>query len=310
MKKASKKSLKPKALTVEEKKFQLLKMLLGVFTVCFCICACAAFIINAEAAEARQKYDFPEGATTVSVYNNGRRILTEESAIIESVTYVPVRAFSEELGAESISWNAKTQTATVKKDGILINITDKASYIEAAGRILYSPTGIKNINDRLFAPIRPLAAALSHDVEWNGATRSVSLSKSKSQFSSGKSFYNENDLYWLSRIISAEARGEPFLGKIAVGNVVLNRKESPSYPNTVYGVIFDRKHGTQFSPVSYGTIYNSPTEESIIAAKICLEGYSLSDEILFFVNPKYATSNWIANNRPFTFRIGNHYFFK
>ena len=214
------------------------------------------------------------------------------------------------MGAESITWNAKTQTATVKKGEISIKITDGANYIEASGRILYAPTGVKNINDRLFVPIRPLATALLADVEWNGATRSVTLSKSKSQFASGSEFYNSDDLYWLSRIISAEARGEPMKGKIAVGNVVLNRKASPSYPNTVYGVIFDRKHGTQFSPVSYGTIYNTPTEESIVAAKICLEGYTISDEILFFVNPKYATSNWIANNRPFAFRIGNHYFFK
>ena len=159
-------------------------------------------------------------------------------------------------------------------------------------------------------PIRPLAAALSCDVVWDGSTRSVLISESAAPFVSGARFYNDTDLYWLSRIISAEARGEPLLGKIAVGNVVLNRKASSLYPNTVYGVIFDRKHGTQFSPVSYGTIYNAPTEESIVAAKICLEGYSVSDEILFFVNPKYATSSWISNNRPFAFRIGNHYFFK
>ena len=293
----------------QEKEMRI-KRVVRAMVVCFCLCVCASVVVNAEAAEQKIKYDFPEGSAKVNVYNNGRQILEEESAIIESVTYVPVRAFSEEMGAESITWNAKTQTATVKKGEISIKITDGASYIEAAGRILYAPTGVKNINDRLFVPIRPLAAALSADVDWNGATRSVTLSKSKSQFALGSEFYNSDDLYWLSRIISAEARGEPMKGKIAVGNVVLNRKASPSYPNTVYGVIFDRKHGTQFSPVSYGTIYNTPTEESIVAAKICLEGYTISDEILFFVNPKYATSNWIANNRPFAFRIGNHYFFK
>lgn len=287
-----------------------LKILFRVCAVCFCICLCAAFVIYAEAAEPRDAYDFPDGSSSVSVYYGGRRILEEESAIIDSVTYVPLRAFSDTLGADSVSWNASARTATVKKGSVAVKITDGASYIEAAGRILYSPTGIKNINDRLFVPIRPIASALSHDVEWDGATRSVLVSESQRPFATASQFYNDTDLYWLSRIISAEARGEPFAGKIAVGNVVLNRKASSSYPNTVYGVIFDRKHGTQFSPVSYGTIYNTPTEESVIAAKICLEGYSLSDEILFFVNPKYATSNWIANNRPFAFRIGSHWFYK
>ena len=293
--------------TAREKRMQRLFRALAI---CFCICFCAIFIVTVEAAEAERKYDFPDGAASVSVYNNGRRILAEESAIIESVTYVPVRAFSEEMGAESVSWSASSKTATVKKGGISIKIKDGAKYIDASGRILYLPTGVKNINDRLFVPIRPLAAALSRDVAWDGSTRSVLISESAAPFVSGARFYNDTDLYWLSRIISAEARGEPLLGKIAVGNVVLNRKASSLYPNTVYGVIFDRKHGTQFSPVSYGTIYNAPTEESIVAAKICLEGYSVSDEILFFVNPKYATSSWISNNRPFAFRIGNHYFFK
>jgi N-acetylmuramoyl-L-alanine amidase len=214
------------------------------------------------------------------------------------------------MGAESVEWNSSSRTATVKKSGIEIFVKDGASYVEAASRILYTPTGIKNIGNRLFVPIRPIAAALSRDVEWNGESRSVIVSESRQAFASAKQFYDSTDLYWLSRIISAEARGEPFLGKIAVGNVVLNRKASASYPNNVYGVIFDRKHGTQFSPVSYGTIYNTPTAESVIAAKMCLEGYSLSDEILFFVNPKYATSNWISKNRPFAFKIGSHWFYE
>ena len=294
----------------QEQLLRRLKIFFRVCAVCFCICLCALLVVTVEATEVKQKYDFPDGAAPVSVYNNGRRILDGESAIIDSVTYVPVRAFSEEMGAESVTWNAKNRTATVKRSGVSINIIDGATYIEAAGRIFYSPTGIKNIGDKLFAPIRPLATALSASVEWDGASRSVLLTENAAPFVSGARFYNETDLYWLSRIISAEARGEPLLGKIAVGNVVLNRKASSSYPNTVYGVIFDRKHGTQFSPVSYGTIYNEPTAESILAAKICLEGYSVSNEILFFVNPKYATSSWISNNRPFAFRIGNHYFFK
>ena len=74
-------------------------------------------------------------------------------------------------------------------------------------------------------------------------------------------------------------------------------------------MIFDRKHGTQFSPVAFGTIYQTPTASSIIAAKICLEGYSLSNDILFFVNPKLATSTWIERNRIYEFTIGNHHFY-
>jgi N-acetylmuramoyl-L-alanine amidase len=270
---------------------------------------CALFIVTVEAAEAKESYNFPDGSAPVDVYFGGRQILADESAIIESVTYVPLRAFAENADAQSVSWSQSTRTATVKKNGAEIKIKDGASYVEANGRFFYAPTKIININDRLFVPIRAISPALSLDVEWDAKTKSVLVTDSAVALVSGARFYNETDLYWLARIISAEAAGEPLAGKIAIGNVVINRKNSPAYPNTIYGVIFDRKYGTQFSPVSFGTVYNTPTAESIIAAKICLEGYSLSDKILFFVNPKLATSNWISNSRPFVFRIGNHWFY-
>ena len=91
--------------------------------------------------------------------------------------------------------------------------------------------------------------------------------------------------------------------------MVLNRVAHDAYPDTIYGVIFDRKHGTQFSPVSFGTIYQTPTASSVIAAKICLEGYSLSDTVLFFLNPRIATNNWIIKTRPYAFSIANHDFY-
>ena len=122
-------------------------------------------------------------------------------------------------------------------------------------------------------------------------------------------YYNKDSLYWLSRIISAESQGEPLLGQIAVGNVVLNRMRSPLYPNTVYGVIFDRRYGVQFSPVKDGSIYNPPYATSVTAAKICLEGYSVSGEILFFLEPLISVSLWVPNNRPYRFTIGHHDFY-
>ena len=123
------------------------------------------------------------------------------------------------------------------------------------------------------------------------------------------SAYDYEDLYWLSRIISAEARGESFTGQIGVGTVVLNRVKSKQFPNTVKGVVFDRKYGTQFTPVANGSIYNAPTQSAIVAAKMCLDGYTLSDSVLYFLNPTIATSSWIQNNRKYAFKVGNHEFY-
>lgn len=123
------------------------------------------------------------------------------------------------------------------------------------------------------------------------------------------SAYDYEDLYWLSRIISAEAKGESFTGQIGVGTVVLNRVRSKEFPNTVKGVVFDKKYGTQFTPVANGSIYEKPTESAVIAAKMCLDGYTLSNSVLYFVNPRIATSSWIQNHRKYAFRVGNHDFY-
>ena len=254
-------------------------------------------------------YDFPASSVPVNVTLDGKRVLDGQAVIINSVTYVPVRAFSELLGAEKISWNQSTQTATVTKGAMTMYITSGALYISANGRYFFTVEKVLNINGRLFVPVRAIAEPFCATVKWDNATRTVIITSSKRTLVSGADYYNSTDLYWLARIINAEAGGESLVGKIAVGNVVLNRKAHSSYPNTVYGVIFDRKGGTQFSPVAMGTIYRTPSEASIIAAKICLDGYSVDTAILFFMNPDIATSNWISKNRPFAFTIGNHDFY-
>ena len=246
---------------------------------------------------------------SVSVRLDGRAILEEQAVIIDSVTYVPVRRFSEIVGADSVTWNGNTRTATVKKAGLTVSVGEGKYYISANGRYFYTVEKVLNLGGTLFVPIRPICKAFCIDVGWNASTRTVELTSTGKTLVDGDSFYKSDEVYWLSRIINAEAGGEPFKGKIAVGNVVLNRVRSSSYPNTIYGVIFDRKNGTQFSPVVFGTIYNTPNTDSVIAAKLCLEGYSLSDSILFFMNPRIATNNWISKNRPFAFRIGNHDFY-
>jgi N-acetylmuramoyl-L-alanine amidase len=261
-------------------------------------------------ASAAGGYQFPEHAAPVNLTLDGQAVLSGEAAIIDSVTYVPLRSFAELAGADAITWNASTQTATVKKGTMTLTVTDGASYIVASGRYFYTSQRVLNINDRLFVPVRPLAKAFCMDLTWNASTRTVVLKSTRKTLISGDQFYNANDLYWLSRIISAEAGGESLYGQIAVGNVVLNRVAHKQFPNTIYGVIFDRVGGTQFTPVALGTIYRTPTASSVIAAKICLEGTSISNEILFFMNPRISTSNWISKNRPFAFTIGNHDFYK
>ncbi|MBM7582270.1 N-acetylmuramoyl-L-alanine amidase [Caldicoprobacter guelmensis] len=120
-----------------------------------------------------------------------------------------------------------------------------------------------------------------------------------------------DDLFWLARIIHAEAAGEPYIGKVAVGNVIMNRVKSPGFPNTVYGVIFEYYKGIpQFSPVQDGTIYNTPSGESYRAAQEAYYGLRPVGDALYFFNPAKASGSWIVRNRTYITTIGNHVFYR
>ena len=253
---------------------------------------------------------FPKEATVTRVYLDGREVLKGECVIIDSVTYVPLRNFCNLLDECRFSWNGVTATATVKSDHLTLTVQNNALYIIANGHYFYTVGRVMNLNGHMYVPIRPLARAFNESLSWNASARSVELTSNSGVRAVAPAAYAEDEVYWLSRIISAEAKGEPLLGQVAVGNVVLNRVRSSSYPNTIYGVIFDRKHGVQFTPSVNGTIYDAPTVSAIRAAKACLEGYSLSGSILYFFNPSLATSKWISENCTYVFRIGGHVFYR
>ncbi len=231
--------------------------------------------------------------------------------LILETTYAPLRSFAEAVcGWTDISFNPKTRTATVKANGLHLSAQDGASYIVANGRYLYVDTPVVILDDgRTYVPVRALAKALGVGINWHAATRSVTVTGAYTPILSGDKFYDADTVYWLSRIISAESQGEPLLGQIAVGNVVLNRQKHEAFPNTVWGVIFDRKNGVQFTPVANGTIHNEPYYLSVIAAKLCLEGVTVSDRVLYFMEPRLSTSWWIPYHRTFAFNIGAHNFY-
>ena len=121
--------------------------------------------------------------------------------------------------------------------------------------------------------------------------------------------YNAVQLYWLSRIISAESQGESLQGQIAVGNVVLNRVKSKDFPNSIPAVIFDTKGGVQFEPVSNGTLYQAPTAQSVTAAKRALDGERPVGNCLYFYAPALSKGVWISTNRTYYTTIGCHRFY-
>lgn len=204
---------------------------------------------------------------------------------------------------------SKTDVFFASDTNFELTADKRKNYITANGRYLWCNGGIASNKDSIFVTPRLAAEVISATYEAKDSNIFFTVPDNCSYLENGESYYNSEDVYWLSRIICAESRGEVLEGKIAVGNVVLNRLVSEEYPNTIRDVIFDDAFGVQFSPASNGSIYNEPTEESIIAAKLCLEGVSVSSEILYFLNPKTADNFWVPENRTYITTIGNHAFY-
>lgn len=246
----------------------------------------------------------PVCADTLTV--NGQSL---DSYIENGITYTSVREFAELYEGYSVGWDNKAKIAIVKGSGLEAYVYQGQPYTVANGRVLVRDGINRNKGGRVYAPVTELAEMLSAKVDWNPQTRSVTVTGGGQAIASADSFYSSEDLYWLSRIISAESRGESFMGKCGVGNVVLNRAASSQFPDTVKEVVFDTKFGVQFSPISNGSIYNDPTADSVMAAKAVLDGFKKVDSALYFLNPRTATNSWIINNRRFCTRIGNHDFY-
>ena len=243
---------------------------------------------------------------TISV--NGKT-LSEPAVVMNGTLYLPLRAFANSLGNATVSYNKATKTATLSMPGLYLTATDGGFVTYANDRPLFgfSPNVLMS-NGKMYLPASTLTKALGVELKEHTRT-TVTIAGSYTPLLHASKFYREDEVYWLSKIISAESAGESLIGQIAVGDVILNRVKSPLYPNTIYGVIFDRKYGVQFSPILDGSIYKDPTYTATLAAKICLEGTSLSDNALFFLNPRVAQSNWIVQSREYAYTIGGHDFY-
>ncbi|WP_219836720.1 spore cortex-lytic enzyme [Paenibacillus sp. R14(2021)] len=121
---------------------------------------------------------------------------------------------------------------------------------------------------------------------------------------SNKLGLSANDLKLMANAVYGESRGEPYLGQIAVAAVILNRVKSPSFPNTVSGVIFQPG---AFTAVADGQIYLTPNEKAARAVQDAINGMDPTGGCLYYFNPETATSKWIWT-RPQVKTIGKHIF--
>lgn len=251
----------------------------------------------------------PDDGGTVRIYADGERTDIYESAYIEDETvYVPLEEVSESLGAVAVVWSPQEETMELEAPDLFLTATVGDEYIEANGRFLYVPGCVQYRHNRVMVSAEALAKAFGAELTYLPKVGAVRFT-SGTPIESGESFYDPEDVYWLSRLIEAEAGGESMKGKISVGSVVINRVECDEFPDTVEGVIFDSRCGIQFSPAYNGAIYNTPSEDSVTAAKLALDGAKPVGGCLYFSASYLSDSCWAARTMCVYETIGKQTFY-
>ena len=257
------------------------------------LCAlCAAFVFAA-----------PVSAAVVEV--DGAQVPPEQGGGENGTSYITLRALAE-YGDYELIWDGKQ--AVLTGEGIELTAVPGESYLEVNGRVLYIEEGVGVAEGKTFLPLRTAADATGAGLRWDGTTATAELMLEGRQ--APVADYDETQLYWLSRIISAESRGDPLLGQLAVGNVVLNRVLHENYPDNIRDVVFDSKHGIQFEPVANGTVYDDPAHSAVLAAKMCLEGARVVEDCIYFFAPALSAGTWIVKNGTYHTTIGCHRFYR
>lgn len=224
----------------------------------------------------------------------------------DGVTYVALAAMVQALDENAqVSWDGMA-TATVTTETLTLTAKVGEVYVIANGRYLYVPNGVELVDGRVTVPLAVVTKAFDATIGWDSVTGMVSVNRGSGAIQPGDSYYHEEDLFWLSRVIYAESGNQPMDGKLAVGNVVMNRVANDRYPDTVEGVLAQKN---QFSTYKNGKLANrTPNQSSVIAAKLVLDGAVLEETrgALYFDS---ASRSWASRNKECIAIIGGHKFY-
>lgn len=200
------------------------------------------------------------------------------------------------------STSAITSNANIVKGNTVSNIKAVQTVLKNRGYYTYTIDGIWG--SRTLSGVRRFQADYSLKVDGIvgvNTERAMGLSLTSSSTSSSVS---SADLELLARAVYSEARGEPYTGQVAVAAVVLNRRKSASFPNTISGVIYQP---LAFTAVADGQINLTPNETAYKAARDALSGWDPTNGCLYYYNPATATSKWIWSLKV-ELTIGRHSF--
>ena len=226
----------------------------------------------------------------------------------EGTTYVSLAGMAKALdNSVAAAWDGSTGTVTVTTENLTMTARLGEKYVVANGRYLYLGESIGQNNGTVIVPLSVVTKAFDAKLTWDAATGKILVQRGSGALMHGDAFYNQDDLFWLSRVMYAEAGNQGLKGQMAVGNVVMNRVANPIFPNSIHGVLAQKN---QFSTYKGGKLANrTPNEGSVIAAKLVLDGGVVEEvENALWFDAKCSNS-WAARHKTHLATLGGHKFY-
>ena len=233
--------------------------------------------------------------------------LTVRKDVRNGVTYVALVPMAQLLNeAVQVGWYGEHSCVVIMTPNLRIIAQEGKPYVEANGRFLYVPETVQIVDGATMLPLSVVAECFDAKVAWDGTTDVVNVSRGSGALAPADQYYDQDDLFWLSRVIYAESGNQCLEGKMSVGSVVMNRVASPIYPNTIQGVLAQKN---QFSTYKGGRLAKrTPNKESVIAAKLVLDGGEVkaTEDAYYFDS---TGRSWASRHKECIAVIGDHYFY-
>lgn len=292
-------------------------------------CTLAGMVTTADAAASTGALTWVDAAG--GFYLNGKQITNMKLMNVNGVPYCMVKYFFENsLATAKVYWannGSNVQGTTTNGESLTLLAQPGSQYMYVNGQSVYVPNGVKIKDGYTMAPIDQLAAVFSGSstyFDWNlnayvvttgtylaasaaqtapAAQPAANTTSADSYQSSGN--YDPQALDLIARVINAEAGSMSLEGKVSVGNVIMNRVASPEFPNTVYGVLYQRN---QFTVVNSARFQNTPSAESVTAAKMAMDGVNYVPGAMFYNVSGMRT--WASTHRPYLMTFQGHDFYR
>lgn len=282
------------------KQNRYIALLLGVILVCFS----AISLLQTEQVSEAEEHDrqMPELQSTSRasvlslVHDRSTKVTKVTDKLLYSVSSLSPTWTTKWLDINTTKQQSPSQTSIVRVKSDVVTAAHKTTQAETATK--GSQTVVKTV-----------ATSQQHPPTTLYFSRTQLLSQEQQSQATRRYAVSEEELLLLQKIVMAEAEGEPYEGKVAVANVVLNRLRSANFPDTITKVIYQK---SQFSPVANGRLKRvTPNEDTIKAVNAALSGVKeVPDDTYFFLSLKLAQDLTVHHSQEYVKTIGNHTFYK